>query len=210
MRRTIYFISALIFTVGLVSCKESIDYEWPDDDNGILNQVLVIHNTDGTEVKTKNKLSIGSEKAFPIGSVFVGGAIADPMKGSSHRCHFYKEAFTEGPRWDEVKEMIYISGFRHKGTEYTAPGQYIDLINIWLDPSMGYGENMRIPMNQGEYEGGNELVKDVKINSYKFSTYQEDEYIVNDDAKIDIRILLNDGTTLAILFAGKTPTDSYI
>lgn len=38
--------------------------------------------------------------------------------------------------------------------------------------------------------------------------FQADGNTVNDDAKIDIRILLNDGTTLAILFAGKTPYDN--
>ena len=111
--------------------------------------------------------------------------------------------------WDEVQELILITGFRYKGTEYTAPGQFIDEISIRLDSSLGYGECLRIPMNQGKYEGGNELVKDVKINSYKFSSYQSDHYTLNDDARIDIRILLKDGNTIAILFAGKTPYDGY-
>lgn len=196
MRRLLFFISSLIITVGVASCKELIDFERPDDEDGTLNRELV----------TKNS---GLEKVIPIGSVFVGGAVADPKMGSSHRCHFYDEAFTEGPKWNEVAERIFIEGFRHKGIEYTAPGQYIDKIRIRLDSSSGVGNWLQIPMNQGKYEGGCELVKDVKINSYKFSTYQSDMETLNDDAKIDIRIRMKDGTTLAILFAGKTPYDGY-
>ena len=78
-----------------------------------------------------------------------------------------------------------------------------------MDQTLGYGDSLIIPMNQGKYEGGCDLVKDVKINSYSFSSYQEDLYTINDDGKIDIRILLKDGTIISILFAGKTPFDGY-
>ena len=206
MRRLLVFVPALVFIAGFAACNA---VEWPDDEEGFLNQELVIKLSDGTEAKTTNKLAIGTKKSYPIGSVFVGGGIADPSEGSSHRCHFYAESFTEGPNWDENPSMIYIGGFRYKGTEYTAPGQFIDYIGIKLDSSLGYGEYLQIPMNQGKYKGGCDFVKDVKINSYKFSTYQEDMYTLNDDAKIDIRILMNDGTAIAILFAGKTPYDNY-
>lgn len=208
MRRLFYFISALVLAVGFASCDDSVNYAWPDDDEGFLNQELVVINEDGTEEHTRNKVAVGAVQALPIGSVFVGGAVADPKIGSSHRCHFYSEVFTEGPNWDDVPEIISIEGFRHKGTEYTAPGQYIDVIVIRMS-SLGYGDYLRIPMNQGKYEGGCEIVSDVKINSYKFSSYQSDHYTLNDDARIDIRILMNDGTEIAILFAGKTPHDRY-
>ena len=114
MRRYLFIISALVFTVGFASCNAT---DWPDDEDGFLNQELVIKNADGTEFKTKNKLAIGNKKSYPIGSVFVGGGVADPSKGSSHRCHFYGESFTEGPNWDKVPAMVYIGGFRHTGTE---------------------------------------------------------------------------------------------
>ena len=208
MRRLSFFLFALAFTVGFASCNETI--AWPDDDDDFLNQELVVKSADGTEVKTTNKLAVGSKKSYPIGSVFVGGGVADPNKGSSHRCHFYQESFTEFPYCDdEAPLMIYISGFRYTGTEYTAPGQFIDFISIRLDQSLGYGDSLLIPLNQGKYKSGCDLVKDVKINSYKFSTYKEDLYTLNDDGKIDIRILLKDGTKISILFAGKTPYDGF-
>ena len=207
MKKQLFSFLIVGALVTLISCNETFD--WPDDDDGVLNQELVFTKSDGTEVKTKNKLAIGSKKSYPIGSVFMGGGVADPQKGSSHRCRFYEESFTEGPNWDEVSSMVTIMGFRHRGTEYTAPGQFIDFIGIDLDPTLGYGEFLIIPMNQGKYEGGCDLVKEVKINSYKYSTYQEDHDTLNDDGKIDIRILLKDGTKVSILFAGKTPFDGY-
>lgn len=208
MKKQLFSFLIVGALVTLISCNETFD--WPDDDDGVLNQELVITKSDGTEVKTKNKLAIGSKKSYPIGSVFMGGGVADPNKGSSHRCHFYQDSFTEFPYCDdEAPLMIYISGFRYTGTEYTAPGQFIDFISISLDQSLGYGDSLLIPLNQGKYKGGCDLVKDVKINSYKFSTYKEDLYTLNDDGKIDIRILLKDGTKISILFAGKTPYDGF-
>ena len=207
MRRLILFFPVVLFALGLVSCKET--FEWPADDEDFLNQELVITKSDGTEVRTKNKLAIGNKKSYPIGSVFAGGGVADPSKGASHRCHFYKEPFTEGPNWDQVNPIVSIRGFWHKGTDYKAPGQCIDFIGLAMDQTLGYGDSLIIPMNQGKYEGGCDLVKDVKINSYSFSSYQEDLYTINDDGKIDIRILLKDGTKISILFAGKTPFDGY-
>ena len=211
MRRITLLLSTMVFLLGVVSCNDTnFLIEWPDDEDGFLNQELVIRNEDGSEVKTKNKLAIGNKKSYPIGSVFVGGGVADPTIGASHRCRFYSETFTEGPLWDKVREMIYINGFRYLGVEYTAPGQYIDHIAIYgLDPSLHYGEELNIPMNQGKYEGGCDLVKDVKINTYQFSTYQADHYTKNDDARIDIRIEMKDGTIISILFAGVTPYDGY-
>ena len=33
---------------------------------------------------------VGGECIVPIGSTFMGGGVADPNKGSSHRCHMYE------------------------------------------------------------------------------------------------------------------------
>lgn len=199
---------ALAFMVVFASCNERLF--WPDDEDGFLNQELVIKNADGTLMKTKNKLAIGNKKSYPIGSAFCGGSISDPTKGSSHRYHCYEEHFTEGPNWLEVNIMVMIRGFCYRGTKYTEPGQMVDFIKLELDPSLGYGERLIIPMNQGKYEGGCDLVKDVKINSLNCSSYKEDHWTVNEDGKIDIRILMKDGTKIAILYAGAIPPDDYV
>ena len=208
MKSLSFLLLALAFTIGFTSCYEKL--EWPDDEDGFLNKELVIMNADGTKVKTKNKLAIGNKKSYPIGSAFSGGAVADPTKGSSHLYRCYMEHFTECPNCSEVKHLVLIKGFRHVGTKYTEPGQFVDFINIILDSSLGYGELLEIPMNQGKYEGGNDLVKDVKINSCHTSSFKEDHWNVNEDGKIDVRIIMKDGTKIAILFAGAIPPDDYI
>lgn len=151
----------------------------------------------------------GKNYVVPIGSVFVGGGTADPQKGSTHRCHFYQEKFTEGPNRSEVPAIITIYGFWHTGVNYTLPGQCINEINIGgLDESLGLGSSIQIPMNQGKYEGENEKIKSVVILSYKFSSYTGDT--PNKDADIRIFITTTAGDTITIHFVNEpTPYDGY-
>lgn len=148
---------------------------------------------------------------YSIGSVFVGGGVADPSKGSTHRCHFYQEKFTEGPNWDEVAALVSIWGFRYTGVEYTQPGQYIDHIYInGIDESLGLGSYLSIPMEQGKYKGGNELISDVRIVSYQFSSYNQAQGNLNSDANIHIVITTKAGDIITLLYQnGVTPYDGY-
>ncbi len=198
---------ALSFMVVFASCNEHLF--WPDDEEGFLNQELVIKNADGTSMKTKNKLAIGNKNSYPIGSAFWGGQGDAYDRGHSHWCHLLSESLTEYLGEQIVESLIIIDGFRYKGTEYTSTEQCINRMLIRLD-KLGYGDVLEIPMNQGKYEGGSDLVKEVKINSYKFSTYKEDNRTPNEDGKIDIRILMKDGTKIAILFAGYIPHDYVV
>ena len=148
---------------------------------------------------------------YSIGSVFVGGGVANPSKGSSHRCHFYQEKFTEGPNWDEVDALVTIYGFRYRDVEYTQPGQYIDQIYInGIDESLGLGTIISIPMEQGQYKGGNALVSDVRIVSYQFSSYNQAEDTLNSDANIHIVITTKQGDVITLLYQNDvTPYDGY-
>lgn len=146
-------------------------------------------------------ISKNGNLVFSIGSVFVGGGTANPLEGSSHRCHFYQEKFETGPNWNEVEAIVEIYGFRHYGIEYNKPGQYIDQIRL---------NGLTIPMNQGKYEGGNELVKDVQIKSYKFASYIDNDGHQNKDADINIVITSTAGDIITIKFANDvTPYDGY-
>lgn len=148
---------------------------------------------------------------YSIGSVFVGGGVADPSKGSTHRCHFYQEKFTEGPNWDEVAALVSIWGFRYTGVEYTQPGQYINHIYIdGIDESLGLGSYLSIPMEQGKYKGGNELISDVRIVSYQFSSYNQAQGNLNSDANIHIVITTKAGDIITLLYQNDvTPYDGY-
>ena len=107
------------------------------------------------------------------------------------------------PNGPETEPIVYIEGFRHAGTDYTKPGQLIDRIYLLgLDESLGLGENLDIPLNQGKYEGGNKLIKDVRIDHYQFetdiTTFLGEK---NKEAKIDIVITSMAGDILIIHFA---------
>lgn len=132
-------------------------------------------------------------------SAFVGGAVADPSIGSSHRLHIYEKNYSSGPRWNEVKEVVHITGFRYTGTDYPNLGACISSITVNGTSSIG---TLVIPLNQGKYEGGNELVSSVKIANYSFGSQDE-------KAQIDIRITLKDNQTIDILYSGPAHYDGY-
>ena len=200
-----YAFLAAMLTVCLGGCGK----DGPDKD---FRNALVVSTASSAQATRAGNggASDGKTFVFPIGSVFVGGAIADPSMGSSHRCHFYTEKFTEGPRWDEVDALVTIYGFRYKGVEYTKPGQYIDSISILLPEEVrGLGTLIYIPMEQGQYKGGNESIRDVRINSYQFSTCY-DYYNLNKDADIDIVITTTAGDRISLVFKNDvTPYDGY-
>ena len=145
-----------------------------------------------------------------IGSAFMGGAMSDITKGTSHRCHMYEQDFEYGPNWNKVASAVSIVGFRISGVTYSAPGQYIDGISINKDV-LNLDSNLYIPLEQGEYKGGCEQVSAVRITNYDSGTVKNQiTGEKNDDGKIDIAISLTDGRTLRIHYRGKISFDGYV
>lgn len=138
-------------------------------------------------------------------SAFAGGAVANPSLGSSHRLHIYEEYFTKGPQWDKVKEAVLVTGFLYTGTDYSNLGDCLSSITVNGLSSVG---TLVIPLNQGKYEGGNELVSSVTVASYSLGTLNDDGS-PKANAQIDIRITLKDSRTIDILYRGPTPYDDY-
>ena len=116
MRYKLALISTLLMGCCLIGCEKGIlDY---DNANG---NAVIVKPANATKADSGTLTKDGT-LVYSIGSVFVGGGIADPSKGSSHRCHFYQEKFTEGPRWDQVEALVTIYGFRHNGISITCQG----------------------------------------------------------------------------------------
>ncbi|MBR4166968.1 MAG: hypothetical protein IKR44_03985 [Bacteroidales bacterium] len=206
-----YILLAALMMACLCGCEKG------DPDHTGYKDALVV-KTVQTSIPTRsdNGMTSGnSTLVFPIRSVFVGGGVANPSKGSSHRCHFYTEKFTEGPNWDQVDALVTILGFQYRNVEYTKPGEYITHIYIVLPEEVpGLGTSITIPMEGGQYKGGNDLIRDVQIKSYKFSSYTKsddpDGYTLNKDADIDIVITTTSGGTISLLFNNDvTPFDGY-
>lgn len=191
IRRALMFLSGLLLLVG---CEK-------------------IHSGDDpvslSDEPASSGIYVGGECIVPIGSTFMGGGVADPNKGSSHRCHMYEQYFAQGPSWDEVASVVGISGFRYTGVTYSEPGQFIDYIGI-SGAILSLDAPLRIPLEQGKYKGGCEQVSSVKITNYNPGTVKDRiTGDMNDDGKIDIAISLKDGRTLRIHYRGKIPYDGY-
>lgn len=153
----------------------------------------------------KNGIFIDNRLETELKSAFAGGAIANPSAGHSHRLHIYEEYFTEGPKWNEVKEDVLVTGFLHRGTDYPNLGDCISSLTVNGPSSIG---TLVIPLNQGKYEGGSELVSSVTIASYSLGTLNDDGS-TKENARIDIRITLKDSRTIDIRYSGPTPYDGY-
>ena len=152
---------------------------------------------------------LGEKCIVSIGSAFMGGAIVNPTKGSSHRCHMYENQFSTGPSWDQVASVVTITGFRYAGVTYSKPGQYIDFIGI-SGAVLDLDTPLAIPLEQGEYKGGCDLVSSVRIKTYDGSTVKNQiTGDMNDDGKIDLVLSLKDGRTLRIHYRGKILFDGY-
>lgn len=153
----------------------------------------------------RNGIFVNGVRKSALKSCFVGGGIADPSKGTSYRCHIYSEHLSEGPDWNEVQEKVFIGGFKYKRKEYGDTGDFIDHIFVRDVASIG---DLVIPMNQGKYEGGNELVSSVSIIDYKRGVYDK---LGNqtENARFQIRIVLKDKRKIEIRYVGNTPYDGY-
>ena len=108
-----------------------------------------------------------------------------------------------------MEALVEINGYHYNGIDYNEPGQVVDQIRInGLDESLGLGTSLIIPMQQGKYKGGNELIKDVRIKSYTFSSYSGVH--LNKDADINVVITSTTGYVITIRFANEiTPDDNY-
>jgi hypothetical protein len=105
---------------------------------------------------------------------------------------------------------VTITGFRYTGVTYSEPGQFIDFIGI-SESVLDLDTPLLIPLEQGEYKGGCDLVSSVRITNYDFGTVKDQiTGDKNDDGKIDIVISLKDGRTLRIHYRGKILYDGYV
>lgn len=169
---------------------------------------LTIKPAKGSQVDSR-LLSRKGEVVVSIESAFRGGGISDIKEGAAYRCHFYHEKYPEG--YEDLgyaKPTVWIDGFvYHNGVEYTKPGQQIERILIMeLDESLGLGSYLNIPMNQGVYEGKNDLIRDVQINSYQLPSDVNAK-----DSNIDIVIISTAGDIISLHYANQEiPFDGFI
>ena len=145
-------------------------------------------------------------------SAFRGGVLWDDdnIYAKDH-WDFYDNHYVDYP--SETIPRIIINGTEYRGTTYTnSEWKKVDRIRIYGAPLMG---DFDIPLNQGEYEAGSHPdVASVTSNKFsitrvkgRYNGYNDEFYEMAD---IDIRIILNDGKIIDIIYDGPQPWDGMI
>ena len=168
----------------------------------VLAIVSVSCNKEKTDIATTHNCALvirppaSSETVYEIGSMFYGSFLSATMD-SALRCFFLQDHYSTIPRDFEKDQIVSIYGYAKKGVEYTDISQTIDGIRIFkLNESLGLGPAIYIPMECGEYKGGNDLIEYVKINSFEFSNSETGD----SDSNINIYIRAKSGVVLSIRY----------
>ena len=151
----------------------------------------------------KNGIYVNGQLECELKSAFSGGGSS--ANGSSNRLHIYEKYYSASPLWNEVKERVLIQGFCYAGKEYDSKGDSISQISINGLSSIG---DLLILLDQGKYEGGNDLVSSVKIVKYSFGK-SDDELNPTDNVQVKIKVILKDEQTIDIFYSGSTSFDNY-
>lgn len=204
MKKLVFILSVLAVISGCA--------KWQDPYTSLKNALII---EPSLSTKADNGiLTTDGVMVYTIGSVFVAENVSsDPRMGVYHSMYrFYQKKFDSYPGLKEESLLVYISGTKYSGVEYTAPNQHIDRIAIMgIDESLGLGTTISIPMVEGKYNGGNPLIKDVQIKSFKLSSHTitlqseqlyptEDDIVTNADADINIVITSTAGVKLTLSY----------
>ncbi|MBR3526245.1 MAG: hypothetical protein IKN88_00525 [Bacteroidales bacterium] len=182
MKAFIKTITLVVLVSVLFSCEKGTHEVDNNDDNALL-------------IKLENAEDL---LIYPIKSAFSGGGVY--RDGHSHRCRFYSDYYSSGPDLYRVEALVEIYGFVYNGIDYTDHSLCIENIVInGLDEALGLGNNLSIKMNQGKYEGDNNLIKDVQINSYKL--HPVDDELRKNDSDINIIITAISGVIITIRYS---------
>ena len=185
MKKILSTMFIVLTALFIASCEKSSDV-WEEGDSN------------------KSGIYLDGQQIVSLRSAFVGGAMPSPEM-SSNRCHIYEKKYKTGPKWNEVKEVVYIEGVKYSDKEYTSLSQSLERIEITFPSEIsGLSGTLVIPMTQGKYNGGCEKVSAVKLLHYVWENGNE-----NKDGEIDIAITLTDGRSLRIYYAGSTLGDDY-
>lgn len=199
MKRLLLFLVIVPVFFGCNKVSPSIN-NVESNINSVENGINVGDQWDG-----KSGLYINGKLETELRSAFAGGGTANPAEGHSNRMHIYEKYYSEGPIWSEVKEKVLINGFSYTGKTYSGLGETINRIKL---SGLSFTDELYIPMNQGNYEGGNEQVSSVKIVKYSLGKYDSNGKQI-ENAEIEIEISLKDSQTISIIYSGLTPYDNY-
>lgn len=164
--------------------------------------ILGCNKSEETTITNSGGISIDDVQQEELKSAFKGGGTVEPTEGDWSIFYIFSDYYPEYP--SRIKEKISIEGFYYTGKEYTDDKDAVERISLYDIPSIG---NLIIPMNQGKYEGGNELVSSLTINEFfegRIDFYGENSI---EDARVSISIVLKDNCRIDIRYVGSALWD---
>lgn len=187
----------LIIVIAITSAIVPACEKGPFDTKDSYNNAVFIKQAQTTIIGGR-MLSKDSVLVYPINAACWEGGIPT---NKTFSIKFYKEKYTDNPHLDEA--FVVISGNITTGlfdlpadpsgkvdytdycSEHNDPNN-ISQINIsGLDEAIGLGPNINLKIKQGNIEGTNGLIQDIRINSFKTMACAAGS-IINADAEIDI------------------------
>lgn len=201
-----------VIQVSLSSCENGFLSIESKDENAISISLSGESPENAISISLSGK---SSEQSYPLGSACLNIPI---VVSTSYEFSFFKDTYTSYPSNIETVAMVVISGStrtrffdmprdvsgRIEMTQFFSELNDSENINqIWinnLDESLGLGSYLEITMKDGKYDGGNEKIKDVRLNSYTIVANQHSETWLAD---IDINIFMADSGFIAIRFTNE-------
>ena len=156
-------------------------------------------------ITERNGVFIDNAKKIELRSAFDGGNDPSPDY-SCNWVYIFPEKYSEDQDLTGIQYAVYIEGIETEGKEYKGHGDNICKITVNDLASVG---DLVIPMNQGVYEGGNELVSSVKIVEYSNGAIDKDGNRV-EPSRFIFEIGLVDGRTVVIRYVGVSFHDRRI
>lgn len=148
MKNIISLFTVLLLAFSLAACQKSNT----EDNNIDQDNAFVIKPANGLQTVV-----------YPIGSVFRRSTELSMWTGIHYS--FFQDEYDTYPRYDNP--FIVITGRTPKGEELTHSLKWINGITIQgLLPSLKLGKSLSIPLEEGQYKGGEELIKEVLIESF--------------------------------------------
>ena len=186
MKKLVFILSVMAVISG---CSKWLD------PNASFKNALIIKPAASTKADN-GILSTDGATIYTIGSAFIGGGMPYPHFAAK-RYSFYQKQFDKYPGFEEESLLVFIHG--HGDPADYKDEECIDRITIrGIDESLGLGTNILISMEKGKYNGGNPLIKDVQIKSFKMSSVTDG--VKNPDANINIVITTTTGAVLTISY----------
>ena len=145
---------------------------------------------------------IDNEIYKELGTISCGGSTSNPDEGHTHFCRMFEGVYSRFGL-HEAEPIVRTFGYVYLDRTYPDFAEVLKEIRLYGLPGIG---DLKIGLNQGKYEGGNEQVSSVDIKEY-FLGKKDNIGNTIELGRIDIEIILKEGRKINICYTGQLLAD---